>query len=48
MVTTFLQFHDEVDEPCDGPFHSLAQGLVVLGQDPSDRTGGTHMLSVSD
>ena len=39
VVAAFLQFHDQVDEPRDGPFHSLAQGFVVLGQDPSDRAG---------
>ena len=39
VVAALLQLHDQVDEPRDGPFHSLAQGLVVLGQDPSDRAG---------
>jgi len=34
MVAALLELHDQVDEPSDGPLHTLAQSLVVLGQDP--------------
>ena len=34
MVTAFLQLHDYVDETSDATFHSLAESLVILCQDP--------------
>ena len=34
MVTAFLQLHDYVDETSNATFHSLAESLVVLCQDP--------------
>ena len=35
VVAALLELHHDVDEASDAALHSLAEGVVVLGQDPA-------------
>ena len=35
VVAALLELHHDVDEASDASLHSLAEGVVVLGQDPA-------------